>query len=473
MKTKQIVKVALIFFFLLSGFTKVKAQISFSDREIFYEEANWLFSNDAKELESIFKKMLETTKVDSWKGNQYCKPQELLKKIKINDLKKIAVNDIKLNLFNIDNGNYPPKTKEQFKKGKYKNLTVKGLTAFSNSSNFIEFVTAFTGKNLGDINGEVEKKNYFGEVVKIKDIDLLRKYYNKLKSDLKRDRFLANRTFTYDECKVYVSYHMKTLKFDYPKVTREFKIKVEVNCNCPIRDAPEKIKSGKLEYISTPVEGTSVSVIRNTKNYKSKYGLPKTTKIKIVDLVCCKGDIPEDEDASYTEPISQPDQTIGYNVGLGFQNDFEDVSYCAGVEYLKRISDKKSDTYVGGGISYLGTSFNDFKTNTVMVGPKIQIHTPISHSGDTQWVNGLKGYYMFGNQKNGGFKDNTSGIEASIYSGFNIQLNEKTSIGVEFPVLTWENLKIKPEMGGDYEIDNTSLLLNKGNPLKLSIRHSF
>jgi len=174
-----------------------------------------------------------------------------------------------------------------------------------------------------------------------------------------------------------------------------------------------------------------------------------------------------------SKPIEQPDQTIGYAVGLGFENDFKDVSYCAGVEYLKRISDKKSDTYFGGEISYLGTSFNDFKTNTIMVGPKIQIHTPISQSGDAQWVNGIKGDYLFGNQKNNGFTDKITGIKASIYSGFNIQLNKKTSVGIEFPVFTWEDIKIKPENGNDYEVDGTSLLLNKGNPIKFSLRHSF
>ncbi len=258
-------------------------------------------------------------------------------------------------------------------------------------------------------------------------------------------------------------------------------IRIGFNCKCR-KDKTNELKRGIVRY-NIPLDLVKNPNAWPIDSWKRKAPFVTTPPdyiyspikekitVKVTAECCDKGN--DDEDVSYIDPLEQPDQTIGYNVGLGFQNDFEDVSYCAGVEYLKRISDKKSDTYIGGGISYIGTSFNDFKTSTVMVGPKVQIHTPISHSGDTQWVNGLKGYFMFGNQKNGNLKDKTSGVEASIYSGFNIQLNKKTSIGVEFPVFTWEKIKIKPEVGADYEVDGTSLLLNKGNPLKLSIRHSF
>lgn len=191
--------------------------------------------------------------------------------------------------------------------------------------------------------------------------------------------------------------------------------------------------------------------------------------VKATAECCDKGN----DDISYIDPMSQPDQTIGYTAGIGFSNDFEEVSYCAGVEYLKRISNKKSDTYLGGGVSYGGTSFDGYTTSRVMVGPKIQIHTPITPSGETQWVNGFKGYYSFGNRENNGYKDKTSGVELSLYSGFNIQLNEKTAVGIEFPIITWDKLTIKPENGSDYEVDNTSLLLNKGNPLKLNLRYRF
>ena len=50
---------------------------------------------------------------------------------------------------------------------------------------------------------------------------------------------------------------------------------------------------------------------------------------------------------------------------------------------------------------------------------------------------------------------------------------KKAAVGIEFPVITWDKIKIKPEMGTDYEFDNTSILLNKGNPVKLSLRYKF
>jgi hypothetical protein len=463
MKTKQIINVFLILFFL-SGFMNVNAQSDFDflieqeRKDLKYAKTH--FSTDAKEIKSIFKKMLETANVKSWKGTQYCKPEELLKKIKPNSLKENRINEILLGIYRYSKKITPADTKESFQKNPGVSLIDQGLKAYSETSSFIEFVTAYTGKNLGDIKGE--KNNILNE--KVKDIDALREYYKRLKSFVNGfERNLEWGYYKTEDCEVKVRYTIKIIKIDYPKVTWEYKIKFNVACNCPIRDAPEKVKSGVVEYTATS-EGTYTAS-------KRTYGKIKKTTIDIVKLVCCKGDIPED--ASYTEPISQPDQTIGYNVGFGFENDFEDISYCAGVEYLKRISDKKSDVYFGGGVSYLGTSYNETTTNQFMVGPKIQIHTPITPSEEVQWVNGFKGYYSFGNQKNNGYTDKTTGIELSLYSGFNIQLNEKAAVGIEFPALTWDKIKIKPEMGADYEFDNTSLLLNKGNPIKLNLRYNF
>ena len=465
MKTKQIINVFLLLLFL-SGYIKVNAQIEgyIEQENRDYNYAKTRFKSDAKEITSIYKEMLKTTKVNAWKGGQYCKPEELLKKIKVKNLKGTNPYEIILGMYRHSKNITPADTEESFQKNPGVSLIDQGLKAYSETSSFLEFVNAYTGKNIGDIKGETE--DILSPNGKISDVDLLRKYYNRIKSFVNGlERNIGWNHYKTENCKVFIRYTIKVIKIDFPKVTWEYKIKFDVNCNCPIKDAPEQVKSGVVEYTATS-EGTYTAS-------KRTYGKVKKTEIDIVKLVCCKGDIPED--ASYVDPmpISQPDQTIGYTAGLGFENDFEEVSYCVGGEYLKRISDKKSDIYVGGGISYLGTSYNDNKTNQVMIGPKIQIHTPITLSKEVQWVNGFKGYYSFGNRKNNGYTDKTSGIELSLYSGFNIQLNEKAAVGIEFPVITWDKIKIKPEMGTDYEVDGTSLLLNKGNPVKLSLRYKF
>ena len=43
-------------------------------------------------------------------------------------------------------------------------------------------------------------------------------------------------------------------------------------------------------------------------------------------------------------------------------------------------------------------------------------------------------------------------------------------IGAQFPVLIFENYTFKPEGGGEFKTDATSLFINKDNPLKIVIR---
>jgi hypothetical protein len=356
------------------------------------------------------------------------------------------------------------KTKEKLDIG-FLNPTDNALQAYSKSKSFIDFVTRFTGKGIGDIKGEW-KDPTSGMVYK--DIEQLRRHYNKLKRIFTKQVFSID---SYNEvknnCRVKRESSFRVLKYNFPKVTWQLKTAVTIKCVCEKGYDTTEVKSGSYEYVST-YSGVYT-------NSKITFEKPKNTKINVLALECCPPFKSLDEDSSYIDPmpIELPDQTIGFTGGLGFENDFEEISYCFGVEYLKRISDKKCDTYLGGGISYGGTSFDGNKTNVLMGGPKIQWHTPINQNGDTQWVNGIKGYYMVGNQKNSDYEDKLSGVELGIYSGFNIQVNKKTSFGIEFPVFTWDKIKYKPENGNDYEIDGTSLLLNKGNPLKLSIRHSF
>lgn len=453
------IKTVNIFFtiFLFIGLLNVAAQ---DDKDPY---GYCLNPDGAKELFTAFKEMHKNAKVQNFKDDKTCKVKDLIAIEKNRKYKMVGERDAAaiinglVTIINVE------KTKDKLDIG-FLNKEDNALQAYSKSKNFIDFVMRYTGKSIGDIKGEWKDPNS-GMVYK--DIEQLRRHYDKLKRLFSKDVFSVD---IYNEvknnCRVKRESSFRIIKYSFPKVTWQLKTAVTIKCVCQNGNDNTEIKSGSYEYVST------YSGVYTSK--KTSFEKPKNTKINVLTLECCGYKSPV-EDSSYIDPmpVELPDQTIGYSAGIGFENDFEEISYCFGAEYLKRISDKKCDTYLGGGITYGGSSFDGNTTNLLMGGPKIQWHTPINQNGDTQWVNGFKGNYMIGNQKNGDYKDKLSGIELGIYSGFNIQLNEDSAIGIEFPVITWDKIKYKPEMGADYEVDGTSLLLNKGNPLKLSFRHSF
>lgn len=169
-----------------------------------------------------------------------------------------------------------------------------------------------------------------------------------------------------------------------------------------------------------------------------------------------------------------PARTIGVAAGIGFENDFEETSLCVSGEALFRLNEPNPcGFYLGGDATFEYSSFNDWNQTTFQIGPKAQFHTPITPSKEVQWVNGIGAKYMFGNLDNNGFKEDLTGFNATLYSGLNIRLTEKLSIGLEIPVLGYENITYKSDGGSEFKADNTSLLVNKRNPVKIGTRFRF
>lgn len=169
-----------------------------------------------------------------------------------------------------------------------------------------------------------------------------------------------------------------------------------------------------------------------------------------------------------------PKRTLGVAAGVGFNNDFEEIGLCLSGEALFRLNEPDPcGFYLGGDATIDYTSFNDWKQTTFEIGPKAQFHTPITPSQEVQWVNGIGAKYLFGNIDSNGFKEDLSGFNATLYSGLNIRLTEKLSIGLEIPLLGYENLTYKSDYGEDFKDNNTSLLINKRNPVKIGTRFRF
>ena len=210
---------------------------------------------------------------------------------------------------------------------------------------------------------------------------------------------------------------------------------------------------------------------------KKTFSQSKNPTLKIIRYQCCPEKEEEEEPAKTAlnddegiEDLMQ-DQTIGFGAGVGFAQDFDETTLCVTAEYLYQINtDEYKGWYVGAEGSYSNTSFGDVSSNKTMVGGKIQHNFSGVPSGETQFVVGVMANYAFGNNDFNGFTDDFTGTIFCAYGGVNVRVSENWSIGAQFPFLIFENFTFKPESGGEFKSDATSLFINKDNPLKIIVR---
>lgn len=433
------------------------------------QNSNYTYTENkeaAANLISAFNTMHKTENVINWKDTKPCKVKDLMGKVSPSII-AIDTSSIAFAINGIYSTIRPPITSETLDKGMFNTLEDRALNAINNSKNFTDFVNGFTGKDIGDIKGE--RTSSSGMVYK--DIDEIRSYYKSLKNFFdgleftpKHDRDLNS------NCRSEATSNVKIIKFNYPKITWEISTYVTVNCVCNNGLDPAEVKSGSYEYTAT-LNGVFTHA-------KMTFNQPKDSKITILSLECCAA---KEEEPISSEPLTDdikdlmPDQYIGGGVGIGAEQDFEEISYCISAEYLKKLTYGSDENawYAGVEVGYSGWSFNDSNSNRIKIGPKLQYHTAVTPSKQTQLVVGLMGNYNFGTSDNGFSKDDVTGIVGCAYGGVNIRVCENWSLFGQFPVFIYESTTFKSEAGSEFKTDGTSLLLNKDNPLKLGVRYKF
>lgn len=271
-------------------------------------------------------------------------------------------------------------------------------------------------------------------------------------------------------CDDSTEYKVRILKKNLGQITWEIKTIVDIDCNC--KDANKKYNIDKLKFeYSAEVSGLFTA-------NKKTFSQSKNPTLKIIRYQCCPEKEEEKEEPTETalndddgiEDLMQ-DQTIGFGAGVGFAQDFDETTFCVTAEYLYQINaDEYKGWYVGAEASYSNTSFGDFNSSKTIAGGKIQYNFSGVPSGETQFVAGLMANYAFGKNDNNGFKDDFTGTIFCAYGGVNIRVSENWSIGAQFPFLIFENFTFKPEGGGEFKADATSLFINKENPLKIIVR---
>ena len=221
-----------------------------------------------------------------------------------------------------------------------------------------------------------------------------------------------------------------------------------------------------------------MNILQKSQDYitakKQTFGKAINPTLKIISYQCCPVKEEPKETALKDDAGIQdlmPDQTIGLGVGAGFSQDFDETTFCVTGEYLYQLnSSEYYGLYVGAEVTHQNTSFGEFKSNKTIAGAKFQYNFSGIPSGETQFVAGLMANYAFGSNENNGFNDDFTGTIFCAYGGVNIRVSENWSVGAQFPFLIFENTTFKPEGGGEFKTDATSLFINKENPLKIIVR---
>ncbi|MEW4922290.1 hypothetical protein [Algibacter sp. 2305UL17-15] len=465
MKTKQ-VPTRLIVFLLCLSMSSMYAQVANINNAEKYN----------KELEEAFKYMVKNAKLLTLNSGKECKIQEIVDRLDVPSYMYANIPFLthsSLTLATNFEADLNYIKEDTFNKGNFKTISEKSLNAFSNANNFSDYVKGLTGKDIGDIKGE----HIFARIDEngndidpsIKDIDTLKRIYDFYKRLFNSEHIIEKQTpFTSNGCWVYPISKIKIEKIDYPNITYTIKTEGRLDCECEFLGENRTLRKGTFEYKAT-VTGLYT-------HSKTSINLPKNPTLTITSIDCCPKKEEPTETALADDGIQDvmPDQSIGGGAGFGATQDFEDISYCVFAEYLKRINyGSDNGLYWGLEGSYSNLSFNDASSNRFNIGTKLQYHIPATPSQQTQFVAGIMGSYNFGTNDNGFSKDDVSGIIACVYGGINIRVCEDWSFFCQFPVFIYETFTFKPESGGEFKTDGTSLLLNKDNPVKLGLRYHF
>jgi hypothetical protein len=330
------------------------------------------------------------------------------------------------------------------------------LEILGKSKSFKKFAEAITGQSVLDLSA--------------KDKELLIEYY--LGHPLKNGASVSSKNkkpakAKFDNCFAVSTGVLIPRKWKYPAIEWKIVTTVTIVCECEGNEAGE-VNKAVFEFQAYLSGVLSPSTISFEKNIQSSLSLES--------VLCCGFEEEETENTSLeinpTETISLPNMTIGGGLGVGFEQDFEETSFCLGAEFLyKTLVLNKSDLFIGANAKIATTSFMDLNNIQFSAGPTAQLFTPISIFGDTHITNGVGANILFGTNDTNGIKNDISGFEVILNSGLNVRLNNNASLSVILPILSYQNVKFKNQDGDNlFETSGTTLLINKNNPVTLGIR---
>ncbi len=325
------------------------------------------------------------------------------------------------------------------------------------AKNFAGFVRKLTGSEVYELSE--------------KDQNLLLDYYINHPLKKKPSAHVKGKKFVKAKirpCLASSSTELKLIEWkSYPKLKWELITTITIICDCE-KQMPTDLSEGTVIYKAE---------IRSTRT-NNKIQFIKSILWGPVDVhaACCgmEEEYVEEEEEP-TGPVQEytpPQQTLGGSAGIGFSQDFDETNYCIGLEYLYQITTLGNNPfYMGAHASYGGTSFNEFNASVVQIGLSVQLFSRLSgYLKKVHITNGIQANYQIGSQTSNNVKDDTNGYSVTAHTGLNVPINENVSISIYIPVVSYQNVTFQNDISGEFSVSETTLLINKNNPLRLGLR---
>ncbi|WP_298901178.1 hypothetical protein [uncultured Psychroserpens sp.] len=178
---------------------------------------------------------------------------------------------------------------------------------------------------------------------------------------------------------------------------------------------------------------------------------------------------------TFDEGVAWANNTIGGSAGFGWSDNDgnSETSFCVGAEYLRRITGDRQNPngagYIGAYATYHNASADNFDESIFRVGPKYTYFDRLTAFNEVQLIYGANAYYETGTRDFSGFEEDVTGYGASLYTGVNIRLCNKASLGVEVPVVSYLSRTFEAN-GTEFDQDNFRIGINKDNMVSATLR---
>ena len=178
---------------------------------------------------------------------------------------------------------------------------------------------------------------------------------------------------------------------------------------------------------------------------------------------------------TFDNGVEWANNTIGGSVGVGW-GDVEgnnETSFCVGAEYLHKISgaDKnpKGAGYLSAFANYHNLNAESFKQSTIRGGLGYTHFNRLTTFNEVQFMYGAKGYYETGEFDFSGFVEDVTGFGIYLFTGINIRLCDRASLGLEVPVVSYLSRTFESD-GNEFDQDQIWAGVNKDNSVSATFR---
>lgn len=178
---------------------------------------------------------------------------------------------------------------------------------------------------------------------------------------------------------------------------------------------------------------------------------------------------------NFDKGVGWAKSTIGGSVGVGW-GDTEgnsEFAYCIGAEYQYKVTgadqNPKGAGYLNAFASYRSLNTENLDESFFRGGLGYTQFNRLSALNKVQWMYGAKGYYETGEIDSFGFIEDVTAFGVYLFTGINIKICDRASLGLEIPVVSYLSRTFESE-GNKFDQDKVWAGVNKDNTVSATVR---